>query len=940
MANFVIGTVISIGASYLLNSVSGRSQTRTQTVEQNKQENFNRPRSSYGDYISRVWGWGRVSGILIYDLLPPIEEVSDSVTQESQSSGGKGGGRNTTTTITQERTYFYYGDCAWIISQPVTSSALQEIRLNGQLFWKNGQMDAKFSSRGCIMRFKEGTNTQNKDELLEEFTQDGHHNYRFRAIIVIERLPLEFFGGNSNYPQISVTLKNGEPKLSEIITDICLESPNLTVDDIDVSDLTNVDVYGYQIDSEMSLLEKINRLGQIYLFDVIDSGNKIKFRKQYRPSSVLSIPFKDLGTYVPGEDQPSGDEKSHIRYEQSHNNFADLPSQYEVQFLDRNNNLSPGIERSPIIRNHNQNIVTVDFSGVLTADEAQTIANQLLWLAWERSVTQSFTVPLRYAVLEPGDVVGLEIDGVNELVQIQEISLSISNLVLIKSWKYRGRAFNFAYTSPTQFTLTETATLDTPIPVGNIYSIDSVQSGGNQLVEGIDYTVDLESGTITPITGGSVNNGDELNIIGSGPDQPRDTPLLTPSNTILKVLDICRAYPGDARGIYLFGDGDENWRNASIYASRDNQNDYRFQGALVTRSVFGTCDTILGNHNDINVTDTTNTLDITVPSHAELASISTTEFERGDNRALVGAEIIDFQNATLLGTDAQGNRQYRLDTFKRGLSYTYDEIAGHGASEEFFLLSGYRLVVPGQVDDVGKTIYFKAVSLGQTLDDVTAVSLVVEGNGAKALQPTITDFSPTQGNPGTVVKIFGEGFSEVTAVTFGGVAAESFAVDSDTQITATIATETTTGKILLSDPQAQGESISEFVIGNVNWGNIGGTLANQTDLQTALNNKQSKRSVTTGTLNTDLQLTINDAYFQQWTPQVQNRSVILPANPASDPVTEFEILNLGNGSLSLNIKETVNGAIELSLNTSTKFRSVRVYYDGSQWVSNHVGYYE
>ena len=52
------------------------------------------------------------------------------------------------------------------------------------------------------------------------------------------------------------------------------------------------------------------------------------------------------------------------------------------------------------------------------------------------------------------------------------------------------------------------------------------------------------------------------------------------------------------------------------------------------------------------------------------ASISNDEFEKGFNRALVGNEIIDFQNATLLGTDGQGKNQYRLDRLKRGLSYT------------------------------------------------------------------------------------------------------------------------------------------------------------------------------------------------------------------------------------------------------------------------------
>ncbi|MGK7939677.1 MAG: hypothetical protein AB4062_05905 [Crocosphaera sp.] len=154
MGNFLLGTVLTAGSALLLGQGRSQNTRQTQKVERNKQDNFNQPRSSYGDYVSRVWGWGRVSGILIYNLLPPVEEVSVTVTEETQSqpSGGKGGGRNTTTTVTEERTYSYYGDGAWILSQEVSSDALKEVRLNGRLFWKDGTMDSKYSSQGCLLR--------------------------------------------------------------------------------------------------------------------------------------------------------------------------------------------------------------------------------------------------------------------------------------------------------------------------------------------------------------------------------------------------------------------------------------------------------------------------------------------------------------------------------------------------------------------------------------------------------------------------------------------------------------------------------------------------------------------------------------------------------------------------------------------------------------------
>jgi len=83
----------------------------------------------------------------------------------------------------------------------------------------------------------------------------------------------------------------------------------------------------------------------------------------------------------------------------------------------------------------------------------------------------------------------------------------------------------------------------------------------------------------------------------------------------------------------------------------------------------------------------------------------------------------------------------------------------------------------------------------------TATLSITDGAGTQNVslagtgEPTITSFSPPSGPVGTPVTITGTAFTGTTKVTFGGVAATTFTVNSATQITATVPTGAKTGKI-------------------------------------------------------------------------------------------------------------------------------------------------
>jgi uncharacterized repeat protein (TIGR03803 family) len=95
---------------------------------------------------------------------------------------------------------------------------------------------------------------------------------------------------------------------------------------------------------------------------------------------------------------------------------------------------------------------------------------------------------------------------------------------------------------------------------------------------------------------------------------------------------------------------------------------------------------------------------------------------------------------------------------------------------------------------------------------VTTPGGALKSNRKFLVTPSILSFSPSSGPVGTPVTITGTSFTGATKVTFGGVKATTFSVDSDTQITATVPTGAKTGKIQVTTPGGIATSSGTFTV--------------------------------------------------------------------------------------------------------------------------------
>jgi phospholipase C len=99
-----------------------------------------------------------------------------------------------------------------------------------------------------------------------------------------------------------------------------------------------------------------------------------------------------------------------------------------------------------------------------------------------------------------------------------------------------------------------------------------------------------------------------------------------------------------------------------------------------------------------------------------------------------------------------------------------------------------------------------------TLSAAAALVLLAAVRPSFAVNPpSITNFTPSGGLPGTKVTITGLHFTSTSAVTFNGAPA-SFQVDSRTQISATVPANASTGRIRVVTSYGTGASATKFVV--------------------------------------------------------------------------------------------------------------------------------
>lgn len=466
-------------------------------------------------------------------------------------------------------------------------------------------------------------------------------NARLVSLAMNQGYRLQFRLRNYELTDDPGALVQTDPLLGDIVLDLCRQA-GIDPENVDVSELYNPAtdyVPGLLIDSDDGLDKPISWLMDMFQFDKVEHGGKLRFIKRGRPV-VARIPYNKLVDNYP---------KTLKRTERDR---AKLPRTVNVNHIDPDGGFAKNKQSAS--RRTNMSVGTstmnIDSRVVLTADQAASAALRKLKIAHNEYEDFEFTTRLEYTHLTPGDVVEVQdFDGKWYRVHLTERNEDDGNI----AW-------------------------------------EAETDGGYLVYDNV-----------------------------AAPGKPLDPPVSTTpgivGDTTLEILNLpVQRDQDDELGLYVAARGASRaWAGYTLAYSVDGGATY--VDAYTSELIANIGETVTS----VNATDTT--VEVLVPYTLE--SVTPAQLAAGFNTAVIGDEEIQYQTATLLDV-VDGLYHYELTGIVRGVLNTTAEPWGAGI--RFVATDAGVMFLQIQRNLFGMDIYYKAISAGQSADEVTPVAYLFD----------------------------------------------------------------------------------------------------------------------------------------------------------------------------------------------------------------------
>ncbi len=185
--------------------------------------------------------------------------------------------------------------------------------------------------------------------------------------------------------------------LKDVIKDLFVKSGE-SLDLLNVEGVTKT-INGYVVARRNSLRSILEPLQQAYFIDGVESDGKLKYVER-GGATVIEIPMSDVAAHSYGAD---AGENLEIERRQD----VDLPAEITISYQDLDGDYQTGTQYSRRQNTSAVNAISIELPMSFTGSEAKQITDVLLQDSWQSRNTVTFSLPKKYAYLEPTDVISV-----------------------------------------------------------------------------------------------------------------------------------------------------------------------------------------------------------------------------------------------------------------------------------------------------------------------------------------------------------------------------------------------------------------------------------------------------------------------------------------------------------------------------------------------------
>lgn len=622
-----------------------------------------------GAAIPRIYGRNRTAGIVIWatGLLELIN------VHEEGGKKGKGGG----VTITD---YYYSTSMAILVcevprSRPEWAARTAVVRrewANTEVIYDNRTgtpVIADFIDPAKA-RWNDGSQTL-PDAAIEADQGAGNvPAFMDLAYRVHESLQLTNKTLNNAIPNFSYEIDTGAWTLQQVMNDLADEA-GIPSGKRDFSELSGITVAGLLIGARVEAARAMELLSRAYWFDVIESGGILKARLRGDTAADATIPPMYIGANADGEA---------VAYvETTRAQEVELPRELSVSYNSEAQDFQQFTQVARRTNRWSENQEAVVFPMSLPDQYARFLADSMLLERWTARETHVFTLPYRYLIHDPGDLLIVPMEsGRQALVRIVDMSAGLLAQIEVTA-----------------------VTEDPLIYVDPGLSSAGIPPGftGGVVTSGAATLFARECNAIVD------SQADNANIfMAAGRTAPGWSGGVAQVDPKLK----------KAGGSYVQDIG--TWTSSMTIGFTDNSG----AGVLPVGPV--------------GVIDRTSTVTVDL-IYGSLASISEEQLlSESLNIAVIGDEVIQFQTATLVSGST-----YILSNLLRGRRGTEYAINDHVPNEPFTLVDARGQVFPYEaVTHVGQTAQFRILEAARDYSSglpVFSGAILLEGRSRKPYSP-------------------------------------------------------------------------------------------------------------------------------------------------------------------------------------------------------------